>query len=81
MSDGYRFDLTCPRCGGDVTHCADGRPQGGTFTSCLFACLTCMRQYQIRVHIQLVNTKAMNNDAAGRRHTYKSNTTTQEMTA
>lgn len=57
---GYSFELTCPACGGEPAHIADGRPHGGTITSCVFECVDCRRTFHIRAVIEQIGNARMN---------------------
>ena len=46
---GYHFDLSCPRCGSEMEHVADGRPQGSTTTQAHCRCRSCGATWLVRV--------------------------------
>jgi len=47
--EGYRFTLTCPRCGGPVTHVASGTP--GLDTRAVARCEPCRRYWGVVVTV------------------------------
>lgn len=51
--NGYTFTATCPVCGDELDHQADGRPTT-VRTSALAVCTICRRQWQITVTVEAV---------------------------
>ena len=54
MVTGYWFAVTCPNCGGAVTHVADGRPIAGTEASAVCRCSRCRRHWHVLTTVRPV---------------------------
>ena len=51
---GYWFAFTCPHCGGEVDHVADGRPIAGTEASAVCRCARCDRHWHVLTTVRPV---------------------------
>lgn len=56
---GYRFDLACPSCGGELAHLADGKPVAGTWVTAAAKCTVCRREVLITATVRLTGVKGM----------------------
>jgi hypothetical protein len=69
MSDrtirGWAIDATCPRCGGPLTHVADGQPDGVT-SRAIAGCDGCGHEFAVQVTIADIG-RAVNPDSAAAR--------------
>lgn len=66
MVNGYLVPFTCPNCGGNVTHVADGRPVAGTEAAAVCQCTVCQRRW----HLLVTARPAITPDSVTRR-TYR----------
>lgn len=68
---GYRIDLTCPRCGGDVEPVTEGLPFAGTEVSAICRCTECRKEFQVHVMLRPVaahNAVVCGTDSGYQRH-------------
>ena len=55
---GFRFEVSCPGCGGEVFQLAPGRVCAGTETSSVCRCLGCGWEWQVQVTLRRVQSMA-----------------------
>jgi hypothetical protein len=64
MVTGYRFDLTCPLCGGALTHVNASRPSCGSVAA-VAACVPCRREMAVLVEVVVKSTARQRAGARG----------------
>lgn len=55
MNDGYRFEITCAKCGGQVEHVASGKP-ASTETRAVVKCTKCSATWVLLVSMLLTRS-------------------------